>query len=89
MAKISLIKNIESKNYYTIIKEIGGRAYGTVYEAKQEELGRKVAIKVLKGGKAAIANLKKEAWVQGKMNHPNIVSVYGCDLPPINVPPLK
>jgi len=79
MSEIPVGSKIESKNTYTIIRELGEGTYGKVWLATHEELERLVALKFLKGGEEAIRKLQKEAWVQGIMNHPNIVSVYGSD----------
>lgn len=72
-------KRFETKNHYVTGERLGEGAFGEVYLARHEELGRLVALKFLKLGKDAIAKLEREAWVQGKLNHPNIVSVYGID----------
>jgi serine/threonine protein kinase/SAM-dependent methyltransferase len=72
---------ITSKNTYTILHDrpIGEGNYSKVYLARHEGLGRQVALKFLKRGREALRELRKEAWFQGKLNHPNIVYVYGCD----------
>lgn len=70
---------IESQNTYIVQDVLGEGNYGVVYKAKDANLGRLVAIKQLKGEKADIARLREEAWIQGKLNHPNIVPVYAFD----------
>jgi len=79
LINISTGMKIESVHSYSIMEKIGEGNYAIVYKAKHEELGRIAALKFLKKGTEAISELKKEGWVQGKMNHPNIVSVYGID----------
>jgi len=75
------IKNeIRSQSTYTKLRRVGEGTYGIVYQGKHEELGRLVALKFLKGGKDAIMRLRDEAWIQGRLNHPNIVSVFGVDM---------
>src|SRR5205823_9081976 len=54
---------------------------GIVYEAEQESLGRRVALKVLPGG-ALLAEqqhkrFQREAKAAARMHHTNIVPVYG------------
>src|SRR5829696_5537124 len=53
---------------------------GQVYRARDTELSRFVAIKVLKetsaAGANALARLDREARLASSLNHPNIVTVY-------------
>ena len=52
---------------------------GLVYEAEQESLKRRVALKVLNDGLGdtkAAARFEREAWLAGRLHHPNIVQVY-------------
>ncbi|HEY6034820.1 MAG TPA: serine/threonine-protein kinase [Kofleriaceae bacterium] len=60
---------------YTIAKRIGAGAMGTVYEAHDPELDRKVAIKVLRGAGSA-ERLRREAQMLAKLHHPNVVAVH-------------
>ncbi len=57
---------------------------GTVFEAWQDSLRRRVALKVLDAGsipsEERIARFQREAWLGGRLNHPNIVNVYGQGL---------
>src|SRR5438105_299271 len=66
---------------YRIIREIGRGGMGVVYEADQEALGRRVAIKVLPGRLLANDRLRKrfrrEAQAAARLHHTNIVPVYG------------
>ena len=56
---------------------------GEVYRARDEKLGRDVAIKVLPADVAAdtqrLARFKREAQVLASLNHPNIAAIYGLD----------
>jgi len=65
----------EKVDRYTIAKRIGAGAMGTVYEAHDPELDRKVAIKVLRGAGSA-ERLRREAQMLAKLHHPNVVAVY-------------
>ena len=66
---------------YKIISELGAGGMGTVYKAYQESLERHVAIKVLKSrlscDKNFISRFKIEARSAAKLQHPNIVQIYG------------
>lgn len=65
---------------YRIIQEIGRGGMGTVFEAIQEGLGRRVALKVLRGSAIlddkAIRRFHREAEAVAQLKHPNIVPVY-------------
>ena len=65
---------------YRIISEIGRGGMGIVYEAEQESLNRRVALKVLPNGLAAYGSSKQrfqqEARAAAKMHHTNIVPVF-------------
>jgi len=65
---------------YRIIREIGRGGMGVVYEAEQEALGRRVALKVLPAGLAgdarARARFDREARAAARLHHTNIVPVF-------------
>ncbi|MCO6454089.1 MAG: serine/threonine protein kinase [Pirellulaceae bacterium] len=66
---------------YRIIREIGRGGMGVVYEAEQQSLGRRVAVKVLPrqatlDGKH-LARFQREAQTAARLHHTNIVPVYG------------
>jgi serine/threonine protein kinase len=70
---------------YLVEKKLGAGAFGTVFKAKDKELGRLVAIKTirLEGLAASQASLedllkrfKQEAQVAARLKHPNIVMTY-------------
>src|SRR5262245_17528114 len=54
---------------------------GVVYEAEQESLGRRVALKVLPvevlGNSAQIQRFQREARAAARLHHTNIVPVFG------------
>lgn len=70
---------------FQIIREVGRGGMGTVYEAIQLSLGRRVALKVLPFAAALDAKhlqrFKTEAYAAAQLHHTNIVPVYavGCE----------
>jgi serine/threonine protein kinase len=71
---------------YDIIRVLGKGAMGLVYEARDPNLNRRVAIKTIKvenlSEEAAAeyeARFKTEAHSAARLQHPNIVSVYDSD----------
>ena len=66
---------------FRIIRTIGRGGMGVVYEAEQESLGRRVAIKVLAESYAAspraLQRFHREARAAARLHHTNIVSVFG------------
>jgi predicted Ser/Thr protein kinase/tetratricopeptide (TPR) repeat protein len=65
---------------YRVVSVIGKGAMGVVYRARDENLEREVAIKVLvqelRSHPDALRFFTEEAKALAKLNHPNIVSVY-------------
>jgi hypothetical protein len=65
---------------YRIVREIGRGGMGIVYEAVQESLGRRVAVKVLPSGvledPRRKARFLREARAAATLDHPNIVPVH-------------
>lgn len=61
---------------FTIIRELGRGAQGTVYLAHDPQLERQVAIKTLRPGAAQIEMLLREARIVSKLQHANIVPLY-------------
>jgi serine/threonine protein kinase len=66
---------------YRIVRELGRGGMGVVYEAVQETLGRRVALKLLPlpGRNDAVRRERflREAQVAAKLHHTNIVPVFG------------
>jgi len=65
---------------YELIEEIGRGGMGCIYRARQRNLGREVAIKLLSAGhrasEALIESLRREAQNAALLQHPNIVVVH-------------
>ena len=71
----------KSLSHYQITSQIGKGGMGEVYQAKDQKLGRDVAIKVLPEEFARdadrAARFQREAKLLASLNHPNIASIYG------------
>ncbi len=69
--------------HYTVSTLIGRGGMGEVYQAKDQKLGRDVAIKVLPeefaGDTDRVARFQREAKLLASLNHPNIGSIYGLE----------
>jgi hypothetical protein len=65
---------------YRIVREIGRGGMGVVYEAEQQALGRRVALKVLRRhpGQDArmLARFRRESRAAAQLHHSNIVPVF-------------
>ncbi len=66
---------------FRIVREIGRGGMGIVYEAEQESLRRRVALKVLPAGSLLEQQLRqrfqREARAAARLHHTNIVPVFG------------
>jgi WD40 repeat protein len=70
---------------YSDFKEIGHGGMGTVYEAVQRSLNRKVAVKILNPGlsndKTIVKRFQNEIRILARLDrHPNIVQVLNCGI---------
>ncbi|MBI4616487.1 MAG: protein kinase [Planctomycetes bacterium] len=67
---------------YELLEEIGSGGMGIVYRARQRNLGRVVALKVLRQGASAdpdrVARFQREASLVARLRHPGIVSVHAA-----------
>jgi serine/threonine-protein kinase len=63
----------------TIIAKIDEGAFGTIYKAHDNRLAKDVALKLLPPRSANPTRMLKEARLLAKVNHPNVVRVYGAD----------
>jgi serine/threonine protein kinase len=68
---------------YEILAPIGAGGMGEVYRARDTNLDRDVAIKVLPSALAQdperLARFEREAKVLAALNHPNIAQIYGVE----------
>jgi serine/threonine protein kinase/WD40 repeat protein len=66
---------------FRILRELGRGGMGVVYEAEQESLGRRVALKVLAGHRLLdpklLVRFHREAKAAARLHHTNIVPVFG------------
>jgi serine/threonine protein kinase/tetratricopeptide (TPR) repeat protein len=66
--------------HYRLIEQIGAGGMGVVFRARDEQLQRDVAVKILPTGlfadDASRKQFRKEALAVGKLNHPNIAMAF-------------
>ena len=69
--------------HYQINAQLGKGGMGEVFQAKDQKLGRDVAIKVLPEEFARdadrVARFQREAKVLASLNHTNIAAIYGLE----------
>src|SRR5512143_1453418 len=69
--------------HYQITNRLGKGGMGEVYQAKDQILGRDVAIKVLPEEFAKdadrVARFQREAKLLASLNHPNIAAIHGLE----------
>ncbi len=61
---------------FVLTRHLGDGGMGTVHEARDPELGRAVAIKLLRDQRADPTRLLREAQALATLSHPNVVAVY-------------
>src|SRR5512139_809731 len=70
-------------SHYSLVEKIGKGGMGEVFRAKDQKLGRDVAIKVLPDEFARdtdrVARFQREAKLLASLNHPNIAAIYGLE----------
>jgi Tol biopolymer transport system component len=74
---------IKMLGHYQITSQLGKGGMGEVFQAKDQVLGRDVAIKVLPEEFAKdadrVARFQREAKVLASLNHPNIAAIHGLE----------
>lgn len=70
--------------HLSLIERLGGGTFGDVYKAWDPQLEREVALKLLRevpsresGGDAQLSRIANEGRLLARINHPNVVHVYG------------
>lgn len=73
------ISVIDRLGDFRIVREIGRGGMGVVYEAEQESLGRRVAVKVLPPLRdpKRVHRFEREARTAARLHHTNIVPIFG------------
>ena len=66
--------------HYRVLEKIGAGAMGEVFRARDERLGRDVALKFIRPASSSnpdhLRRFELEARAAAALNHPNIVAVY-------------
>ena len=72
---------LEHLGDYRVLRVVGRGGMGVVYEAEQESLGRRVALKVLSASALVdakqVRRFEREAKAAARLHHTNIVPVFG------------
>jgi serine/threonine protein kinase/TolB-like protein/Flp pilus assembly protein TadD len=63
---------------FELARELGRGAFGVVYEARDRELGRLVALKIVRPGREGVdeSKIAREAEAVARLSHPNLVTLY-------------
>jgi eukaryotic-like serine/threonine-protein kinase len=73
-------RSLQAISGYEIIRELGRGGMGVVYQARDIELKRTVAIKTIADGRYAAAEQRErfraEAQAVARLRHPNIIAIY-------------
>ena len=71
------------KGRYNVLRKIGEGGMGTVYLAEQVSIGRKIALKVLRGQYARdeefVRRFRSEARLAASLNHRSVITIYDFD----------
>jgi eukaryotic-like serine/threonine-protein kinase len=74
---------------YRLLQEIGRGGMGTVYLAEREDVGKRVALKLVRGGLASphnVERLLRERRVLAGIEHPNIAALLDAGTTPDGLP---
>lgn len=66
---------------FVLLRKLGEGGFGDVYQARDTQLDREVALKLLRGGRSCAdpgRRLLREARLLARVRHPNVASVYGA-----------
>lgn len=73
----------DSIAHYTILRKLGQGGMGEVFLARDEKLGRKIALKILPPEAAAsqerLDRFRREAKAVAALSHPNIVTIFSVE----------
>jgi len=65
---------------FELLRQLGRGGMGTVWEARQESMHRRVALKLLQVSALTDAGstqrFEREAWIGGRLSHPGVVKVF-------------
>jgi hypothetical protein len=77
---------------FELVRELGRGGFGIVYEARDRELGRAVALKAVRAGERLDLReerLLREAEAAARLSHPNLVTLFDvgrCEHGPRSTP---
>ncbi len=73
----------ERLGHFRLLRQVGGGGMGVVYEAHDEKLDRRVALKVIRREQLYFAGSRqrfgREVLSASRLHHPNICSIYEAD----------
>ena len=78
---VALGPSMQRLGDFRLLREVGRGGMGVVYEAEQESLGRRVAIKALNNARNdpnIVLRFHREAKAAARLHHTNIVPVFGA-----------